>query len=322
MHRWSIDDMPDQSGRTVIVTGANAGLGRSTAQALAALGAHVVLACRNEDKGEAARRAIASAGADPRQLTVQPLDLADLHNVRRFADRFTDEHDRLDLLVNNAGLSGTTYGRTIDGFETQFGVNHLGHMALTLRLLHRVVTTPNARVVTLSSGAHRFGRIRFHDPNYQRGGYRAFPAYAQSKLANYLFSAELGRRLATAGHDTISVAVDPGFARTELGTKQASRAQRTVMRISYLLVPSHSADRGAEPTLRAALDPAVRSGQLYAPAFGVLGGPVSQRPSRRTTGDPTVATKLWQLSLNMLDMAEPPELAPSPQPRNADSDAR
>ncbi|GAA0991181.1 oxidoreductase [Acrocarpospora macrocephala] len=306
---WSIAGLPDQTGRTVIVTGANTGLGKATARALAGRGALVVMACRNEAKALAARNELTATGVDPRQLAVRRLDLGDQASVRGFAEGFLAEHDRLDLLINNAGLSGTRYAKTVDGYETQFGVNHLGHMALTLRLLPAVVATPGSRVVTLSSGAHRFGRIRFDDPHFDRGGYRAFPAYAQSKLANYLFSAELGRRLATAGHRTISVAVDPGFARTELGTKQASRTQLLVMRVSYLLVPSHSAETGAGPTLRAATDPNAASGQLYAPRLGTRGGPVAQRPSRRTTGDPQVAARLWDASLTMLGLEPPAVLA-------------
>jgi protochlorophyllide reductase len=307
-HEWSTVDLPDQTGRTVIVTGANTGLGKATTQALASRGARVVMACRNEAKAFAARNELTASGVDPRQLVVCELDLGDQASVRSFAEAFLQEHNRLDLLINNAGLSGTTYAKTRDGFETQFGVNHLGHMALTLRLLTSVVATPGSRVITLSSGAHRFGRIRFDDPHFDQGGYRAFPAYAQSKLANYLFSVELGQRLAAAGHSTISVAVDPGFARTELGTKEASRTQRLVMRVSYLVVPSHSAKTGAGPTLRAATDPGAVSGQLYAPRLGILGSPVVQRPSRRTTGDPQVAARLWEMSLAMLGLESPTAL--------------
>jgi len=307
---WSTDELPDQTGRTAVVTGANTGLGAATARVLADRGAHVVLACRDTAKAEAARAAFVRSGTDPGRLETARLDLGDQAGVAAFAAAFLASHDRLDLLVNNAGLSGTVQGTTVDGFETQFGVNHLGHMALTLRLLPALVATPGARVVTLSSGAHRFGRIRFDDPHFTHGRYQAFPAYAQSKLANYLFSAELGRRLAAAGHDTRSVAVDPGFVRTGLGTKQASRAQHAVMWTSYRFVPSHSAERGAGPTLRAATDPAAVNGQLYAPRFGILGPPVVQRPARHATRDAGLATRLWDLSMTLLGLDPPAELTP------------
>jgi NAD(P)-dependent dehydrogenase (short-subunit alcohol dehydrogenase family) len=304
-------DLPDQTGRTVIVTGANVGLGKATTRALARHGAHVVMASRNEAKALAARQELIGTGIDPGRLSVRRLDLGDQASVRRFAETFLGEHDRLDLLINNAGLSGTRCGKTVDGFETQFGVNHLGHMALTLLLLPTIVATPSSRVVTVSSGAHRFGQIRFDDPNFDRGKYRAFSAYAQSKLANFLFSAELGRRLEAAGHRSISAAADPGFVRTELGTKDASRTQRLVMRVSFLIVPSHSAETGAGPTLRAATDPNAVNGQLYAPRLGVRGVPVLQQPSRRTTGDLGVAARLWDLSLDLLGLEPPAVLAPA-----------
>jgi protochlorophyllide reductase len=307
---WSVSTIPDLTGRAVIVTGANVGLGRATTCALASRGAHVVMACRNEEKGHRARRELIGCGIDPRMMTVLPLDLGDQSSIPRFAKAVLAGHDRLDLLVNNAGIAATTYARTVDGYEMQFGVNHLGHMALTLRLLPLVAATPGSRVVTVTSCVHRFGRIGFDDPMFERRRYWAFSAYAQSKLANVLFSAELARRLRDAGHDTVCVACDPGLARTEIGTKQSGRAERAALKVCLLVVPSQSAQRGARCTLRAATDPDVVSGQFYAPRFGAVGPPVVRKPSRRATRDPADAVRLWELSLAILGMDSPTLLEP------------
>ncbi|MET7401481.1 oxidoreductase [Dactylosporangium sp. NPDC005572] len=299
---WSI---PDQTGRTAVVTGASAGLGLATAQVLADRGATVVLACRDVRKGEGVRAALTQRGVSADRLVVRRLDLGDQASVQEFAATFRAEHDGLDLLINNAGLGGMPAGRTADNFETHIGVNHLGHMALTLRLLPVLVARPGARVVTLTSGAHRAGRIDLSDLDGARERYRPFAAYARSKLANLLFSVELGRRLSAAGHDTVSVAVDPGFVRTELNTKGSTAAQRLIIRVSQLLVPSQSATNGARTTLRAATDPAPASGQLYAPRFGTIGPPVLANPGRSATTDPTMPSRLWGASLTRLQLVEP-----------------
>jgi protochlorophyllide reductase len=319
MSTWSVRDIPDLKGCTVIVTGASAGLGKATARFLAGRGARVIMACRNEAKARQARDDIADTGVDPRLMTIRRVDLGDQGSVRRFADDVLGEHGSLDLLINNAGLSVGTYAKTADGFETQFGVNHLGHFALTLRLLPALAATPGARIVTQTSGAHRFGRIRLDDPSFDTGGYRAFPAYAQSKLANLLFSAELGRRLRTAGHDTISISAEPGFARTELGAKDStSPSRRAMVRISYLIIPSQSADAGAGPVLRAATDPDATSGRLYGPRMGTRGAPVEKKPGHRATRDPLVAARLWDLSLDLTSMDSPAILAPAQAQGNTD----
>jgi NAD(P)-dependent dehydrogenase (short-subunit alcohol dehydrogenase family) len=195
--------IPDMTGRTVIVTGANSGIGRAAASALAGAGANVVLAVRNIEKGQAA------AAAMPGTTEVRRLDLASLESVREFAGSWTGE---IDILINNAGVMVPPLSRTLEGFELQFGTNHLGHFALTNLLLERIT----GRVVTVSSGAHRIGAIDFDDLNWERKPYRAWRAYGQSKLANLLFTSELQRRLRDAGSDVLATAAHPGYAATNL----------------------------------------------------------------------------------------------------------
>src|ERR1700760_1990269 len=205
MSKWTTADIPDQTGRTVVITGANTGLGYETASALAAKGAHVVLAVRNLEKGKAAADLIARAtpGAS---VAIQQLDLTSLDSIRTAADQLRSDHDTIDLLINNAGVMMTPKSTTKDGFELQFGTNHLGHFALTGLLLDRLLGVPGSRVVAVSSTAHRSGRIRFDDLQWRRG-YSAVGAYAQSKLANLLFTYELQRRLTDA--ETIAAAAHP-----------------------------------------------------------------------------------------------------------------
>ena len=211
---WTAADIPDQSGRTVIVTGANSGLGLNTARELARAGAHVVLACRNLDKGEAARAGIA-AQVPGAELELEALDLSSLDSVRSFAQTFRDGHDGLDLLINNAGVMATPRRHTADGFELQFGTNHLGHFTLTAQLLDMIEGRTDGRVVTLSSNAHKMGRIAFDNLGGERHYFR-WRAYAQSKLANLLFALELDRRLRAAGSSVKSLAAHPGYASTNL----------------------------------------------------------------------------------------------------------
>src|SRR5205823_8094665 len=211
---WAAEQIPDQGGRVAVVTGANSGLGRIVARELARAGARVTLACRDASKGERAAAEIGSAVADAR-LEVAKLDLASLESVRNFAQRFGAAHDRLDLLVNNAGVMAAPYRRTADGFELQLGTNHLGHFALTGELLAMLRDQPGARVVTVSSNAHKAGRIDFDDLQGERR-YRRWRAYSQSKLANLLFMFELDRRAKAAGLELVSVAAHPGYAATNL----------------------------------------------------------------------------------------------------------
>ncbi|MGB8940572.1 MAG: oxidoreductase, partial [Streptomyces sp.] len=216
MTGWNASDIPDQSGRSAVVTGANSGIGYVTARELARRGARVVLACRSEERGtralEQLRSEVPSAEAEFRRL-----DLADLGSVRLFAEAYDrdDEGGGLDLLVNNAGVMALPYRQTADGFETQFGVNHLGHFALTGLLLPRLLRTPGARIVTVSSAFHALGNIDMGDLNSERN-YRRWIAYGRSKSANLLFVHELARRLAAAGSDVVAAAAHPGYAETNL----------------------------------------------------------------------------------------------------------
>ena len=311
MSRWTEADIPDLSGRVAVVTGANKGIGQAIATVLAARGARVVLACRSKARGEAARADIVRAGASGDRLEVRSLDLASQESVAAFARSFRAGYDRLDLLMNNAGLAsgGGSRSVTADGFELHFGVNYLGPMALTLRLLPVLVASPGARVITMTSGIHRNGRIRLDDLNYASGGYRPNAAYAQSKLADLLFSTELARRLAASGHDTISLASDPGYSRTELLAGDDVPLSTRVL-ASLLLVVSQSADGGARPALRAATDPHAASGQLYAPRWSTRGAPVTAKPSSRAR-DPRLAAQLWEQSLALLSMGDPAVLLPN-----------
>ena len=211
---WAAENIPDLTDKIVIVTGANSGIGYEMARALARKQATVILACRNKDKGEAAVRQIVQEY--PRaKAEFMPLDLSDLASVRRFASEFAIHYDRLDILINNAGIMAVPFGRTADGFELQLGTNHLGHFALTGLLLHRIIRTPQARVVTVSSGGHRFGVIDFDNLNTEKD-YDRTRAYSQSKLANLLFTYELQKRFEGAGVDAIAVAAHPGWTATNL----------------------------------------------------------------------------------------------------------
>ncbi|ALC25308.1 oxidoreductase [Streptomyces pristinaespiralis] len=297
MTGWTEEHVPHLTEGTVaVVTGANTGLGLDTTRVLARRGAAVVMACRNQDKAAAARRSLVDGGIDPGRLRTASLDLADQASIAGFADALPD--DRIDLLINNAGLMAVPRSSTVDGFETQFGVNHLGHMALTLRLLPRLNTTPGARVVTLTSMGHRPGRIRLHDPNFRRGRYNRWTAYFQSKLANMLFAAELARR--NEGRGALSLAAHPGYAVTELGKDTGFQARLLSVADRIAAQPSAA---GAWPTLRAATDPAAVNGALYGPRRLVSGRAVRETPSR-TARRADLAGRLWDLSLDLLSPAK------------------
>jgi NAD(P)-dependent dehydrogenase (short-subunit alcohol dehydrogenase family) len=297
MTGWTEKDVPPVSdGSIAVVTGANTGLGLDTTRVLALRGATVVMACRNQDKASAARRSLVERGIDPGRLRTASLDLADQQSIAGFADGLPD--GRIDLLINNAGLMAVPRSTTVDGFETQFGVNHLGHMALTLRLLPRLNATPGARVVTLTSMGHRPGRIRLGDPNYRRGRYNRWTAYFQSKLANMLFAAELARR--NEGRGALSMAAHPGYAATELGKDTGIQARLLAVADRLAAQPSAA---GAWPTLRAATDPAAVNGALYGPRRLVSGTAVQETPSR-TARRTDLAARLWDLSLELLSPAK------------------
>ena len=295
MSGWSVHDIPDQSGRVAVVTGANSGLGYATARELARKGARVVLACRSERRGREAGDRIA-AEVPGAEVEFGRLDLGDLGSVREFARAFP--YDRLELLVNNAGVMALPYGTTADGFETQFGVNHLGHFALTGLLLPALLDTPGARVVTVSSPAHAMANIDIDDLNSERR-YRRWVAYARSKTANLLFTHELARRLAAHGAEPVAVAAHPGYAATNLQTQGPRMAGRRgsewFMRIGNRFF-AQSAEAGALPILYAATAPGVRPDSFTGPSFADWRG--SPAPARRAswTLNDQAGQRLWSAS--------------------------
>ncbi|HEU4407982.1 MAG TPA: oxidoreductase [Polyangiaceae bacterium] len=310
MAAWSYDDIPDQTARVAIVTGANSGIGFETARALARKGARVVLACRSAERGRAALERL--AGEVPAgRATVAPLDLSDLDSVAAFAAAFAAEHDRLDLLVNNAGVMVPPFARTAQGFELQFGTNHLGHFALTARLWPRLERTPGARVVVVSSTAHNLGRIDFDDLNWARRPYKPWAAYGQSKLANLLFTFELQRRLAAAGSRVLVTAAHPGWTATDL--------QRTAP-VPRLLNPifAMKPEGGALPTLRAAVDPAAEGGSYWGPSGLLeLSGPPARARVNPKANDRAVAARLFDVSEALTGVSFAPAAAAEPPLRAA-----
>jgi protochlorophyllide reductase len=296
-NHWTLADVPDQSGRTVVVTGANAGIGFEAAKVLAGRGATVLLACRDVEKGERAADAIRTE-AERARLSFVRLDLASLASVREAAEAIRTTSPQLDLLINNAGVMQVPYQRTEDGFELTLATNHLGHFALTGLVLDRLLATPGSRIVTISSVAHQRGVIRFDDLQSERD-YSASASYEQSKLANLLFTYELSDRLETAGVETTALAAHPGNARTSLW-KSSSRLEKAVISsrlrlLNFWLV--QSAERGALPTLRAAVDPSARGGECYGPAgvFQYTGDPVRVESSARSH-DLGARRRLWEVS--------------------------
>jgi NAD(P)-dependent dehydrogenase (short-subunit alcohol dehydrogenase family) len=300
MSKWTTADIPDQTGRTAVITGANTGLGYETAAALAAKGAHVVLAVRNLDKGKEAADRITNAtpGAG---VAVQELDLTSLESVRAAAEQLKSSHDAIDLLINNAGVMFTPRSTTKDGFELQFGTNHLGHFAFTGLLLDRVLAAKGSRVVTVSSQGHRFVRgIRFDDLQWERD-YSRVRAYGQSKLANLLFTYELQRRL--AGTNTIAVAAHPGGSKTEL-TRNLPPLLAAATRLAEPLF--QDADMGALPTLRAATDSGVLGGQYFGPdGFGEQRGYPKVVASSEPSHDTDAQRRLWAVSEELTSVAYP-----------------
>lgn len=288
---WTSEQLPDLSGRTIVVTGATSGIGRIAARDFAAHGAQVVLAVRNTERGE-------QVAAEMEGTTVvRRLDLTELDSVREFAEGWKGE---LDILVNNAGVMAVPEGRTAEGFETQIGTNHLGPFALTGLLIDKVTD----RVVTVSSGAHRFGKIRFDDLNWERGRYSRWPAYGQSKLANLLFTAELSRRLAEAGSGVRAVAAHPGYAATDLQHRTGSRLQDGLMWVTNKLV-AQSDEAGSWPTAFAATQD-IPSGAYVGPdGIGEQRGHPTLVGRSGAARDEAAASRLWVLSEELTGVSYP-----------------
>lgn len=301
---WTEKDVPDQSGRLAIVTGSNTGLGYDTARVLAARGAQVVMAVRDTAKGE-------SAAARIRQLTpgakvsVQKLDLGSLASVREAAAALTAEYPRVDLLINNAGVMYPPKSRTADGFELQFGTNHLGHFALTGLLMPNLLEVDRSRVVVVASIAHNIkAKIDFDDLKWEKRKYDRVAAYGQSKLANLMFAFDLQRRLAAANAKTIAVAAHPGVAATELVRHIPGASLPGVNWISGKLL--NTAEMGALPTLRAATDPTVKGGQYWGPdGFREMRGYPALATSSKQARDIAVQERLWKVSEELTGVTFP-----------------
>lgn len=296
MSKWTPRQMPQQQGRLAIVTGANSGIGYQTARYLSRVGAAVILACRNREKGEAARAKIVSANPAA-QVEVRVLDVADLDSVRRFAEEFLNENKPLDLLINNAGVMAIPQRRTTpQGFEMQFGTNHLGHFALTGLLLPALLRQPNSRVVTVASIAHKGGKLNFDDLNAERS-YAPRGAYQQSKLANVVFGLEFDRRLRARSAETTSVIAHPGVAVTNIVSNGMGNGLKG--RIVNVLLPfvAQSDDRGSWPLLYAATSPEAHGGGYYGPngIAEVKGTPVEVKPKPHAL-DPAAGQRLWEIS--------------------------
>jgi NAD(P)-dependent dehydrogenase (short-subunit alcohol dehydrogenase family) len=294
---WTTDNIPDQTGRLAIVTGANGGLGLETARQLARHGAHVVMAARNMEKAEAAKRDLVAEHPDA-SVEVRSLDLASLDSIRQFAAGVVADHDTVDVLVNNAGVMATPQQKTADGFELQFGTNHLGHFALTGLLLPALLRADAARVVTVTSTSRHFGgRLNVNDPHFE-SGYNPWRSYGQSKMANLHFAVELNNRLQAAGARVESLVAHPGFSNTDLQAQSARSTNGGVsQRFFHIMVQrvgmSHLG--GALPQLRAATDPTATGGELYAPRW-VNFGPPARRPIFARSRKPEAMQTLWELS--------------------------
>ncbi len=304
---WSADDVPDLTGKTVVVTGGNSGIGYEAAMVFVRRGANVVIACRSLDKARAAASAITAAHPGA-AIEVMELDLANLASVRAFADAFHRRQRRLDVLCNNAGVMAMPYRRTADGFEMQFGTNHLGHFALTGLLIDLLLATAGARVVTVSSGMHHAGSISFDNLQWEHG-YRKWLAYGRSKLANLLFAFELQRRADRAGAALISTGCNPGYAATNLqaaGPKmEGSALMESLWGWSNRWLAEDAAT-GALPTVYAATAPEVRGGDYIAPIYygRGRGSPHRARCSARAR-DPQTAARLWEVSEQLTGVRYP-----------------
>ncbi len=307
IENWTTAQMPSQAGRVAIVTGANSGIGLETTIALANAGASVIMACRNPDKAAGALAEIRRRMPQGK-VTPMTLDLASQASVRAFAETCQRQHSRLDLLINNAGIMGVPMSRTVDGYESQMGTNHLGHFTLTGLLIDRLLATAGARVVTVGSLGHWRGDVKILDDlNYERTPYSPFGGYCNSKLANLLFVTELARRLADKGSGIISAAAHPGGADTNIKKKTYSLGARIHDAIvepiarKYLV---NTAAGGALPTLYAATAPGVAGNDYYGPGgFMAFKGPVVKARRKRSATDPAAAQKLWNASAKLTGLS-------------------
>ncbi|MEH1905691.1 MAG: SDR family NAD(P)-dependent oxidoreductase [Nostoc sp.] len=287
--KWNAENIPSQKGRVAIVTGSSSGIGYETARILANKQASVIIAVRNLDKGNKALAKILQQNQDA-DVKVMELDLANLASVKNFAENFQKNYLRLDLLINNAGVMIPPYSKTTDGFELQFGTNHLGHFALTGQLLELLISTEGSRIVNLSSGAHSIGKIDFDDLNWEKRSYAKWKAYGDSKLANIYFTYELDRKLKDNGIDTLVTASHPGWTATEL--------QRTGGVVEYLTgILAQDITMGALPTLRAAIEAGLKGGEYFGPnGFMEMRGYPIKVETNELSKDQGISKKLWVVS--------------------------
>jgi len=294
--KWTLEDLPDLSGKNIMVTGGNSGLGYESVKAFASKGAGVFLASRSLDKGEQAKSEILKTVPDAK-ITVMELDLGDLESVKNFAADYHKNHQKLDVLLNNAGIMMTPYFTTKDGFEGQFGTNHLGHFALTGLLLDLLLDTPGSRIVNVSSGAHKSGTMDFENLQWENGrDYSPMKAYGRSKLSNLLFTYELQRRLEAANKDTLAVAAHPGLAATNLARHLEGKILFKILTPLFKLMAQDQA-MGALPQIRASVDPAVKGGEYYGPdGRGERKGYPVEVPSNEASHNLRDAASLWEES--------------------------
>lgn len=298
--RWTESLIPHLGGKTAIVTGANSGLGFEISKVLAHHGARVVMACRDLSKADDAAQQIVKTNPEG-EVVVKHLDLSSLASVTEFSNDFLDDESGLHILVNNAGLMAIDENRTADGFEMQFGVNHLGHFALTSRLMPHLLSTPQSRVVSISSNAHKFGKMNFEDLMYEKRRYSRWGAYGQSKLAILLFILELNKRLGPQSA-VRALAAHPGVAHTKLG-QNGGGFVALGFHLSAPLI-AHSAYKGALPALRAATDPRAQGGQYFGPHHSLWGSPETCAPSARASNSEN-AQRLWAISEELTGMKFP-----------------
>ena len=288
--KWNTENILSQKGRIVIVTGSSSGIGYETARVLANKQASVIIAVRNLEKGNKALAKIIQQNKDA-DVRVMELDLANLASVNNFAENFQKNYSRLDLLINNAGVMIPPYSKTTDGFELQFGTNHLGHFALTGQLLKLLISTKASRIVNVSSGAHNFGKLDFDDLNWEKRNYAQWTAYGDSKLANLYFTYELDRKLKEQGINTLVTASHPGWTATEL--------QRTAGDVMKYLNGIFAQDitMGALPTLRAAIEEGLKGAEYFGPnGFMEISGYPVKVESNQLSKDRAIAQKLWVVS--------------------------
>lgn len=306
--KWTEQNIPSQAGKVALITGANSGIGFETARVLASQGAKVILACRNESKALAAMSRIRS-DSPKAALHFLPLDLGSMASIEAMATQFHDQYQQLDLLINNAGVMWLPEGKTEDGFEQQFGINHLGHFALTGQLLPALLRTAGARIVTISSIAHRAGHLDFNDLFFDHRPYSKHRAYGQSKLANLVFARELEKRLNASGAQVLSVAAHPGVSHTNLAIPGFQQSGSPITGAVTNLMSrwfAQSALKGALPTLFAATSEDIQGGEYIGPtgfyeAFGYPGNASSTRRSR----NPDIARSLWEASEKLTGITFP-----------------